>query len=136
MEKATNASADSSSVRANSPPPSIKDAPLQRQDSVKSNRNEGPISTSPEKRVTIRSARLNRDSLPSSYLHGDPILDSEHAGRPKPLNIFQCLKLVLLSSKINILLVFIPLGIVAHAVHWSDVTVFILNFIAIVPLAK
>jgi Ca2+:H+ antiporter len=40
------------------------------------------------------------------------------------------------SSYINILLVFIPLGIASHAVNWSPTTTFILNFLAIVPLAK
>ncbi|OAQ36247.1 calcium/proton exchanger [Linnemannia elongata AG-77] len=140
MENTTHTNADQT-AQTTSPPPSIKDAPLQRAGSVKSTRshrstNDVPISTSPEKRVTVRSARLNRDSLPPSFLHGDPILGSENGGHPKPLTIFQCLKLVLLSSKINVLLVFIPLGIVSGHVHWSDVTVFILNFIAIIPLAK
>jgi Ca2+:H+ antiporter len=140
MENTTHTNADQT-AQTTSPPPSIKDAPLQRVSSVKSDRsfrntNDVPISTSPEKRVTIRSARLNRDSLPASYLHGEPILGSENAGHPKPLNILQCLKLVLFSSKINVLLIFIPLGIVSGHVGWSDVTVFILNFIAIIPLAK
>ncbi|KAF9142713.1 hypothetical protein BG015_000696 [Linnemannia schmuckeri] len=118
MENTTYMNADQT-AQTTSPPPSIKDAPFQRAGSVKSTRshhstNDVPISTNPEKR------------LPSSFLHG----------HPKPLNILQCLKLVLLSSKINILLVFIPVGIASGHVGWSDVTTFILNFIAIIPLAK
>ncbi|KAF9095627.1 hypothetical protein BGX29_008948 [Mortierella sp. GBA35] len=139
----TSAAASDQTAKTNSPPVSLKDAPLHREGSVRSNRslrsnhNALPISTSPEKRVTIRSARLGRESLPSSYLHGDePILGSENGGAPKPLNLLQCLKLVLFSSKINILLVFIPLGIVADKLHWSAVAIFVLNFIAIIPLAK
>lgn len=54
---------------------------------------------------------------------------------PKP-SVLQLLKAILFSSKFNVLLVFIPLGIVAEKLHWSPVTIFILNFIAIVPLAK
>jgi hypothetical protein len=41
----------------------------------------------------------------------------------------------LYSNYVNILLVFLPLGIVAGAMHWNPTTVFILNFFAIVPLA-
>ncbi|KAF9546768.1 hypothetical protein EC957_009373 [Mortierella hygrophila] len=140
MENTTHTNAGQA-AQTTSPPPSIKDAPLQRAGSVKSTRsnrctNDVPISTTPEKRVTIRSARLNRDSLPPSFIRGDSILSSENGGQPKPLTIFQCLKLVLLSSKINILLIFIPFGIASGHVGWSDVLVFVLNFIAIIPLAK
>nr|KAJ3420206.1 hypothetical protein HK105_005962 [Polyrhizophydium stewartii] len=36
----------------------------------------------------------------------------------------------------NLLLVFVPLGIVAGVLKWDDTVVFVLNFLAIVPLAK
>merc|ERR1711939_485315 len=39
------------------------------------------------------------------------------------------------NNYVNILLVFVPLGIVAGAMGWNPTTVFILNFFAIVPLA-
>ncbi|KAH8722636.1 Sodium/calcium exchanger protein-domain-containing protein [Phaeosphaeriaceae sp. PMI808] len=41
----------------------------------------------------------------------------------------------LTSNYVNILLVFVPLGIIAGEMHWNPTTVFILNFIAIIPLA-
>ncbi|KAF1957053.1 vacuolar calcium ion transporter /H(+) exchanger [Byssothecium circinans] len=41
----------------------------------------------------------------------------------------------LTSNYVNILLVFVPLGIVAGKVGWSPTAVFVLNFIAIIPLA-
>jgi Ca2+:H+ antiporter len=44
-------------------------------------------------------------------------------------------KVTLFSNYVNILLVFVPLGIVAGAMGWNPTTVFILNFFAIVPLA-
>jgi Ca2+:H+ antiporter len=44
-------------------------------------------------------------------------------------------KVTLYSNYVNILLVFVPLGIVAGAMGWNPTTVFILNFFAIVPLA-
>lgn len=39
------------------------------------------------------------------------------------------------SSWINVLLVFVPIGIASHFV-WSPTITFIMNFLAIVPLAK
>ena len=42
----------------------------------------------------------------------------------------------LFNSPVNFLLVFVPLGIVAGAVHWPPMAVFVLNFLAIVPLAS
>ncbi|RGB44253.1 Sodium/calcium exchanger protein [Rhizophagus diaphanus] len=41
----------------------------------------------------------------------------------------------ILTPWIALLLVFIPLGYIAHAYNWSDAWVFILNFLAIIPLA-
>lgn len=42
---------------------------------------------------------------------------------------------VLKSNYANVLLVFVPLGIIFGALHKDPVTVFILNFLAIIPLA-
>jgi len=42
---------------------------------------------------------------------------------------------VLISNYANILLVFVPLGIIAGVAGWDPVAVFVLNFLAIVPLA-
>jgi Ca2+:H+ antiporter len=39
------------------------------------------------------------------------------------------------SSWINVLLVFVPIGIASHFV-WSPTITFIMNFLAIIPLAK
>lgn len=44
-------------------------------------------------------------------------------------------KQTLLSNYVNVLLVFLPLGIIAGAMGWSPTAVFILNFLAIIPLA-
>lgn len=40
------------------------------------------------------------------------------------------------TNYVNVLLVFVPLGIIAGLAGWSPVTQFILNFIAIIPLAS
>lgn len=50
--------------------------------------------------------------------------------------VYEKSKTVLLSNYVNILLVFIPLGIVAGALGWNDTAIFILNFLAIIPLAS
>lgn len=42
----------------------------------------------------------------------------------------------LTSNYVNVLLVFVPLGIVSGAVGWSPAAIFILNFFAIIPLAS
>lgn len=42
---------------------------------------------------------------------------------------------VLGSNYVNVLLVFVPLGIIAGALGWNPTAVFILNFFAIIPLA-
>ncbi|KAJ2494294.1 hypothetical protein IWW47_004703, partial [Coemansia sp. RSA 2052] len=46
------------------------------------------------------------------------------------------LKRSVLSSWINILLLLVPVGIAAHPAKFPDVAVFIINFFAIIPLAK
>jgi Ca2+:H+ antiporter len=43
---------------------------------------------------------------------------------------------ILKTNYVNVLLVFVPLGIVSGMLEWSPVVTFILNFIAIIPLAS
>jgi len=50
--------------------------------------------------------------------------------------IVPTIKLILKLSKLNYLLIFVPLGIIAHFQHLSPTAVFTLNFFAIIPLAK
>jgi Ca2+:H+ antiporter len=52
-----------------------------------------------------------------------------------PANVCRLIWLSAASSNINVLLVFVPLGIVAGARSWNPTTVFSLNFLAIVPLS-
>ncbi|KAF2089308.1 Calcium/proton exchanger [Saccharata proteae CBS 121410] len=44
--------------------------------------------------------------------------------------------LTLASNYVNFLLVFVPLGVIAGVLDWSPVAIFVLNFIAIIPLAS
>jgi Ca2+:H+ antiporter len=43
---------------------------------------------------------------------------------------------ILKSNYVNVLLVFVPIGIISGLAGWSPVAQFILNFIAIIPLAS
>jgi Ca2+:H+ antiporter len=52
-----------------------------------------------------------------------------------PAHVFNIAKITLISSYVNVLLVFVPLGIIAGVAGWNPTTVFVLNFFAIVPLA-
>ncbi|KAF9395101.1 hypothetical protein BGZ94_006609, partial [Podila epigama] len=108
--------------------------------SLRSNNSTSPspISTTPQRRVTVRSER----SLPRKT-NSVNLLNGGHSSSNEPTTIIgkisaipSHLKLVLFATKINILLIFIPLGIISHVLHWPEVATFILNFIAIIPLAK
>ena len=76
-----------------------------------------------------------------------PIETHEHRGfgwasddpRPwvkYPMHVANVTWLTLTSNYVNILLVFVPLGIISGALGWNPNAVFCLNFLAIVPLAS
>jgi Ca2+:H+ antiporter len=52
-----------------------------------------------------------------------------------PKKVLHVTWMTLASSYVNVLLVFVPLGIIAGALGWNPTAVFALNFLAIVPLA-
>ena len=79
------------------------------------------------KRSTLHEFFLNKRHTPG--------MESEHKFVRWNANIFNVAKVTLLSNYVNVLLVFVPLGIVAGVTHWDPTVVFILNFFAIVPLA-
>lgn len=45
------------------------------------------------------------------------------------------IKHIFISSYVNVFLVFVPLGILAYKLNWGSTAVFLLNFLAIIPLA-
>jgi Ca2+:H+ antiporter len=53
-----------------------------------------------------------------------------------PLHVVRLAWLTLVRDYVNVLLIFVPLGIVAGALHWDSTAVFVLNFFAIIPLAS
>ena len=62
-------------------------------------------------------------------------MDSENLFVKWPARGFNVTKITLLSNYVNVLLVFVPLGIISGKMGWNPTTTFILNFFAIVPLA-
>ena len=95
------------------------------------------------RRNTIRQPSLEDGRGPNgsirdtSPLLGRPSFSSTHArirNLRRTRGIAQLL-IILQSSYINLLLVFLPLGIVAGALHWKPIVVFVFNFLAIMPLA-
>ncbi|ODV59397.1 Vcx1p [Ascoidea rubescens DSM 1968] len=70
--------------------------------------------------LSFHSNGYNHGSTkPSSFIH----------------SVYLITKITLLSSPVNILLFFVPLGIIAGILDWNSTVVFSLNFFAIVPLA-
>ncbi|KAI9862669.1 MAG: hypothetical protein M1813_004165 [Trichoglossum hirsutum] len=52
------------------------------------------------------------------------------------LHIYNLIKQILLSSYANILLMFLPIGIISNAMRWSPALVFTFNFLALIPMAS
>lgn len=67
--------------------------------------------------------------------HRTPGMENGNRLISVPAHALHITKVTLLSSYVNVLLVFVPLGILAPALGWDPTTVFVLNFFAIVPLA-
>jgi Ca2+:H+ antiporter len=63
--------------------------------------------------------------------------DTSHGGRTTTFmkDVKNDCKRMLCSNYVNILLVFVPLGILSGFLHWDPTATFVLNFLAIIPLA-
>jgi len=61
--------------------------------------------------------------------------EDESRVKTLPKHILHLIYATLASNYVNVFLVFVPLGIIAGALHWNPTVVFVLNFIAIIPLA-
>ncbi|RLL93143.1 hypothetical protein CFD26_100271 [Aspergillus turcosus] len=53
-----------------------------------------------------------------------------------PARVAHLTWVTLVRDYVNVLLVFVPLGIISGALHWDSTVVFSLNFLAIIPLAS
>jgi Ca2+:H+ antiporter len=90
------------------------------------------------------SRNINEMPQPNgSSSESTPLLGSrnnDNANEPKwkslPKHVANLFWATLTSNYVNFFLVFVPIGIIAGALHWNPTAVFILNFIAIIPLAS
>ena len=74
--------------------------------------------------------RITRTSSGTPYYkHPNPVVRY-------PSNTIHVTYEVLKTNYVNVLLVFVPIGIIAGLAGWSPVLQFVLNFIAIIPLAS
>lgn len=64
-----------------------------------------------------------------------PPRGDEPAWKRIPKHVTHLTYATLTSNYVNVLLVFVPVGIIAGALGWNPTAVFVLNFIAIIPLA-
>lgn len=93
-----------------------------------------------------RSRLLAGESRPYSGLtaHEEEGQHRGHHHHPKddriwvrwPVHVVRLAWLTLVRDYVNVLLVFVPLGIMAGALHWDSTAIFVLNFFAIIPLAS
>ena len=66
---------------------------------------------------------------------GKPLYEDQRAWVRYPMNFLHITWEVLISNYINVLLVFVPAGIILGALGMNPTAVFVVNFLAIVPLA-
>ena len=78
---------------------------------------------------------LNGTSNEQTPLLSDGPNTNEPKWKSMPKHVARTVWATLCSNYVNVLLVFVPIGIIAGALGWNPVAVFCLNFVAIVPLA-
>lgn len=83
----------------------------------------------PNERTNLLSRHLTTDS-------GTPYYEHDNAAIRIPALILHTTWEVLKTNYVNVLLVFVPIGIISGLLDWSPVAQFCLNFVAIVPLAS
>lgn len=93
----------------------------------------GTIESDPNEHTHLLHHHLGRLMSTES---GTPYYRSEHAYIRWPALVLHLTWRVLLSNYVNLLLVFVPLGIISGALHWNPTVTFCLNFFAIMPLAS
>ncbi|CAK3992167.1 vacuolar Ca H(+) exchanger [Lecanosticta acicola] len=72
---------------------------------------------------------------PFQSMARDHLSQHQHGLRSWPRQVGQTFWAVVSNSWINVLLVFVPFGIAAGVVDWPPIAIFVLNFLAIIPLA-
>jgi len=95
----------------------------------------GPNGTGPSDRSPLLENPIPEEAeggLTYRTFWGD---DDSEPWKKYPKQAVHITWLTLISNYVNVLLVFVPLGIIGGILHWNPSVVFVLNFLAIVPLA-
>lgn len=89
-------------------------------------------------RVGTMGNRPNGEATEHTSLmgHAQEYREDERRWVRWPTNTLYLIYKTLGSNYINVFLVFVPLGIIAGAMGWSPTAIFVLNFLAIIPLAS
>lgn len=87
-----------------------------------------PLEGRPNGEVTEHTSLLGHDI--------EPYLEDDRKWVSWPSTGLYLTYKTLGSNYINVLLVFVPLGIIAGALKWNPTAIFVLNFLAIIPLAS
>lgn len=82
----------------------------------------------PDENTHLLSRITTTSSGTPYYKHENPLIRW-------PFLVLHITWALLRTNYVNILLIFVPLGIIAGALHWNQSVVFTLNFLAIIPLA-
>jgi hypothetical protein len=104
-------------------------AAVRNQDQDADGEMDGNGSAEPNERSHLLSRMTTTDS-------GTPYYKHENRAVRWPFMVAHITWEILKSNYVNVLLVFVPLGIAAGMADWSPTAKFILNFIAIIPLAS
>ncbi|KAJ2516551.1 hypothetical protein H4217_004515 [Coemansia sp. RSA 1939] len=106
---------------------------LQRRQSRCSIENSPDLLNS--RQLRRRVARYNSSNSGSKDEEAE-IAASVDSGEGTPeISILGSLKNAALSSWLNVLIIFVPLGYLAHFLKWPVIAVFVLNYLAIIPLS-
>jgi Ca2+:H+ antiporter len=87
------------------------------------------------KNIFRKSVEDDDNELRPVESDGLTLEEKKHRALKRKIPPSQQFKAVLFGSWINLLLVFVPVGFVVNYIHLAPVPVFIINFIAIIPLA-
>jgi len=90
---------------------------------------------SADETTPLNGTRLGNSGTLATPSHGKPWSEDSRALVRWPANFLRLTWLTLTSNYVNVLLVFVPVGIVLGALGLNPTAVFIVNFLAIVPLA-
>jgi Ca2+:H+ antiporter len=97
------------------------------------NNADGNGSAEPDESTSLLYRQISRITINEE---GRPYYKDDRPLVRWPFLILHLTYEILKTNYVNVLLVFVPLGIIAGAREWDPTTVFILNFLAIIPLAS